>query len=83
MVRESNTAEPATGEWPLTTREKEHSRLVADGQRTDTGERCSLVLVHETGGTWAVYPHGAAQLGVRLPRAEAVKVAHKILDDAG
>ncbi|MDQ3150486.1 MAG: hypothetical protein M3R63_01765 [Actinomycetota bacterium] len=82
-MRDNNAAEPPRDPWPLTTREKEHSRLVADGERTDNGERCSLVLVHETGGTWAAYPHGAAQLGVRLSRTEAVKVAQKILDDAG
>lgn len=83
MARDSNAAQPARDPWPLTTREKEHSRLVAEGTRTDNGECCSLVLVHETGGTWAAYPHGAAQLGVRLPRVQAVKVARKILDDAG
>lgn len=40
------------------------------------------MLVHEVGGMWAGYPHGAAQLGVRLSRAEALKVAQKILNDA-
>ncbi|MGH3933210.1 MAG: hypothetical protein ACRDTF_24915 [Pseudonocardiaceae bacterium] len=69
--------------WPVTHREKERSRLVVDGLRTDVGELCSLVVVHEVGGTWAWYPHGVAQFGVRLSRAEAVKVAQKILDDAG
>ncbi|MGH3916970.1 MAG: hypothetical protein ACRDTC_26700 [Pseudonocardiaceae bacterium] len=84
MERDNNAAEsPARDPWPLTTHEKEHSRLVADGERTDNGEHRSLVLVHETGGIWAAYPHGAAQLGVCLPHTEAVKIAQKILDDAG
>ncbi len=67
----------------MTTREKERSRVVVDGKRTDNAERCTLVVVHEIGGTWAWYPHGAAQLGVRLPQADAVRMAQKILDDAG
>ncbi len=41
---------------------------------------CTVVLVHEVGGTWAWYPHGAHKLGVRLPRAEAAKLARTILD---
>lgn len=81
MARDDNAAEPATGGWPLTTREKECSRVVADGEHTDTGERCTVVVA-EVGGTWAWYPHRAAQLGVRLPRAEAVKIAQTILDGA-
>ena len=43
--------------WPLTTREKEHSRVVVEGQRTDNAERCTVVVVHEVGGTWAWYPN--------------------------
>ena len=78
-----NAAKPAPisalPAWPLTTREKEHSRLVAEGKRTDDGTLCSLVLVEEVGGTWAAYPHGAAQLGVRLSRTEASRVARRIL----
>lgn len=65
--------------WPLTTHETEHSRLVAEGTRTDDGTLCSLVLVEEVGGTWAAYPHGAAQVGVRLPHEEAVRIARRIL----
>jgi hypothetical protein len=63
-------------------RENERSRVVVDGKRTDDGDRCSLVVVHEVSGTWAVYPHGADQLGVRLSKAEAVKTAQTILDGA-
>ena len=47
MTRDNNNAdEPARNPWPLTTREKEHSRVGAEGERTDTGEKCSLVVVN-------------------------------------
>jgi hypothetical protein len=82
MMRDNNTAEPATGAWLLTTGEKERSRLVVDGKRIDNAERCTLVVVHELGGSWAWYPHGFGKFGVRLPRTEAVKVAQAILDGA-
>ena len=83
MVRDDNAALPATSAWPLTTQEKEHSRLVVDGQRADDGDRCTVVVIHERTGYWGVYPHGFSKFGVRLPRAEAVRMAQKILDDAG
>jgi hypothetical protein len=60
-------------------RENERARLTAAGKRTDDGARCTLLAVREIGGTWALYPHGAGQLGVRLPVAEAEKVARAIL----
>lgn len=63
-------------------RDNESSRMTAVGKRTDDGTRCTVLAVHEVDGTWVVYPHGAAKLGVRLPLAEAVKVARAILDGA-
>ncbi|MCA1705638.1 MAG: hypothetical protein LC808_21215 [Actinobacteria bacterium] len=39
--------------------ENERKRLAVDGQRTDDRTRCTLLLVYETSGTWALYPHGA------------------------
>ncbi|MCA1600371.1 MAG: hypothetical protein LC776_01565 [Acidobacteria bacterium] len=63
-------------------RENEHSRVVVDGKRTDDNTRCSLVVIHEVGGTWALYPHGWGKFGVRLSKAEAIKAAQAILDSA-
>lgn len=60
-------------------RANERARLVADGKRTDDGDRCELLAVHEVGGTWALYPHGAAKFGVRLPGDEVVRLARAIL----
>jgi len=83
VARDDNTgAQPAASGGPWTAGEKERSRLVVAGQRTDNAQRCTLVVVGEVAGTWACYPHGAAQLGVRLPHSEAVRVAHQILDGA-
>jgi hypothetical protein len=60
-------------------RENERRRVVVAGRRTDDGARCSLVAVHEFGGGWALYPHGAGQLGVRMSGPDAVAVAQAIL----
>lgn len=56
-------------------RQNERGRVVVDGKRTDDGERCSLLVVREVGGTCALYPHGAIQLGVRLTGDAAAAVA--------
>ena len=60
-------------------RENEQSRVILDGRLVEGGDRCTFLAVHERTGAWAIYPHGAGKLGVRLPRAEAVKVARAIL----
>lgn len=60
-------------------RKNERSRMVAVGKRTDDGSQCSLLAVSETGGAWALYPHGADKLGVRLPKDEAQRLARTIL----
>lgn len=52
-------------------RENETGRVVVHGKRTDDGTRCTLIVVREVGGTYALYPHGDAQLGVRLATTEA------------
>lgn len=62
-------------------REHERNRLTVDGKRTDDSSTCTLLAVCEIGGTWALYPHGAAQLGVRITQTEATKLAQAILTD--
>jgi len=66
----------------ITQLKDERSRTVVDGHRTDDGDQCTLVVVREVGGTWALYPHGWGRFGVRLPQAEALKVARAILAGA-
>jgi hypothetical protein len=54
---------------------------VAQGRRTDTNERGSLLAIHETAGTWVFYPP-IGECGVRLSAEDAIRVAEKILADA-
>ncbi|MGH3939119.1 MAG: hypothetical protein ACRDTG_10890 [Pseudonocardiaceae bacterium] len=62
-------------------RDNERSRLAVDGRLVADGQRCTFLVIHErAGGTWAIYPHGVGKLGVRLGKADAVKVAQAILD---
>ncbi|MGH3924690.1 MAG: hypothetical protein ACRDTT_17825, partial [Pseudonocardiaceae bacterium] len=74
MARDSNAAEPA-----IMQRQNERSRVVLDGTRTDDGDTCTVVVVHEIGQMWGFYPHGFGKFGVRLPTAEALKMARAIL----
>ena len=60
----------------------EISRIVLDGRRTDDGAVCSVIVVRELGGTWAIYPHGAGQLGVRIRTADAATLAQAMQPDA-
>lgn len=57
----------------------ERGRVVVTGLRTDDGSRCELLVVADLGGSFAFYPHGATQLGVRVEQATAVRVARAIL----
>ena len=72
-----HTAEPTVMQ-----RENERSRMVVDGKRIDDNTRCSLLVIHEVGGTWVLYPHGWDKFGVRLTKANAEAVAHAILASA-
>ncbi|HEX2301251.1 MAG TPA: hypothetical protein VHH34_22570, partial [Pseudonocardiaceae bacterium] len=60
-------------------RENEISRVVLEGRRTDDGAVCSVVVVHELGGTWAIFPHGMSQFGVRLHTGEMATLAQAVL----
>lgn len=63
----------------LTHSEREHSRVVVTGRSTDDGTPCTVVVAHERGDQWAIYPHGWGKFGVRLPITEALTVAHAII----
>lgn len=62
-------------------RDNERSRVVVEGRRTDDGSRCTLVVIQDHGGCWALYPHGADQLGVQVSGPNATTVANAILAD--
>jgi hypothetical protein len=40
-----------------------------DRLRTDDSSRCELLVVRDTSGSLALYPHGGSTFGVRLPKA--------------
>jgi hypothetical protein len=73
-ARDNDAAVPAVMQ-----RENERTRLTVDGKRTDDNTRCTLIVINEIGKTWALYPHGAAQLGVRISDGDAAELARAIL----
>lgn len=58
----------------------ERARLVVKGHRTDDDSTCTLVVIHEHGGTWAM--HGLSNPGVRLSAADMIALAEEILERA-
>lgn len=56
----------------------ERARLVATGHRTDDGSTCTLVVIQEHGGTWAI--HGLGNPGVRLSAADMAALVEAILE---
>ncbi|MGH3931947.1 MAG: hypothetical protein ACRDTF_18455 [Pseudonocardiaceae bacterium] len=60
-------------------RENERGRVVVEGRRTDDNTQCTVVVIHERTDQWGLYPHGFGKFGVRLPQAEALKMAQAIL----
>jgi hypothetical protein len=71
------------GELPVMQRKHERGRQTVAGRRTDDGAMCTLLVVEEIGGTFALYPHGAAQLGVRITNAAAVTLGTLLTGNAG
>jgi len=67
----------------VTQRGNEQSRIAVDGRLVADGQQCTFLVIQERiGGAWAIYPHGVGKLGVRLEKAEAVRVAEAILAGA-
>ncbi len=60
--------------------QRERGRLQASGRRTDSGERCTLLVIHELDGGWTF--HGLGAPGVKLPKADMVALAESILERA-
>jgi hypothetical protein len=58
----------------------ERVRMVVQGRRTDDNSTCTLVVIHEDSGIWAI--HGLGNPGVRLPTADMVALAEAILERA-
>ena len=58
----------------------ERGRVTALGRRTDSGERCTLLVVNEIDGTWSF--HGLGAPGVKLFQTDTVALAEAILERA-
>jgi hypothetical protein len=48
--------------------------------RTDDNTDCTLLVIHEAGGSWAI--HGLGAPGVRLSKAEMITLAGAFLAGA-
>jgi len=55
----------------------ERARLVVSGRNTEDDRPCTVIVIHEEGGTWAI--HGLGNRGVRLPTRDVVTLAEAIL----
>ncbi|MGH3815077.1 MAG: hypothetical protein ACRDUV_21970 [Pseudonocardiaceae bacterium] len=59
-------------------RNDERGRLISIGCRTDTGERCTLLVIHEADGSWSFHGLGALA-GVKLGKADTIALVDSIL----
>jgi hypothetical protein len=60
--------------------QRERGRIQVPGRRTDDRSHCTLLVIHEADGSWAI--HGLGAPGVQLPKAEMIALAEKILGRA-
>ena len=54
--------------------------MTALGRRTDSGERCTLLVINEIDDSWSF--HGLGAPGVKLSKADTVALAEAILGRA-
>jgi hypothetical protein len=60
--------------------QRERGRLHTSGRRTDSGERCTLLVIHELDGGWTL--HGLGAPGVKLSKADMIALAESVLERA-
>lgn len=58
----------------------ERIRLVVSGRRTDDGSACTLLVIHEDSGTWAI--HGLGNQGMRVSAADMAALGEAIVERA-
>lgn len=77
-VHHSEKWEPTdTVSFDFLGRPRERGRVTVQGCRTDDRSDCTLLVIHEAGGSWAI--HGLGAPGVRLSKAEMVALVEAIL----
>ena len=74
MLRVSTPDVPETQQH----RHRERDRLIALGRRSDSGERCTLLVVNEADGSWSFHALGASA-GVKLGKADTLALVELIL----
>lgn len=55
----------------------ERARVVVIGRNNETGNQCTVIVIHEEDGTWAI--HGLGNQGVRIPSTDMRALADAIL----
>lgn len=55
----------------------ERARVVVTGRNTEDDRPCTVLVIHEEGGSWVI--HGLGNQGVRLPAADTTELVHAIL----
>jgi hypothetical protein len=64
--------------WDIQHQRTERGRVAALGRRTDSGERCTLLVINEIDGAWSF--HGLGAPGVKLSQTDTVALAEAILE---
>lgn len=55
----------------------ERARIVLQGWSTEDNSQCTVVIIHEENGTWAI--HGLGNQGVRVSVTDMVALAEAIV----
>ena len=55
----------------------ERARLVVTGRHIEDDSQCTVIVIHEEDGTWAI--HGLGNHGVRVSRADMVALSNAVL----
>lgn len=58
----------------------ERARIVVMGRNAETGSRCTVIVIYEDDGTWAI--HGLGNQGVRISVTDMRALAEAILTRA-
>jgi hypothetical protein len=58
----------------------ERARLVVTGRSTENNRPCTVIVIHEKAGTWAI--HGLGNQGIQLSAPDMAELAEAILERA-
>jgi hypothetical protein len=55
----------------------EQTRIVVTGKNTEDQSQCTVIVIHEERGTWAI--HGLGNRGIRLTSADMAALAEVVV----